>query len=94
MQRWTPIFLFLALLMAGCVPGAISPALVYDDAEGMSTGPYPASTRAGDPDRDGFYVSMGPSGLGLEVACGPAGRCGGYTGAAGRVSWSQDAVGT
>ena len=98
MKHWTSIFIIpaLALLMAGCAPGAISPAPVYDDTDGMSTGPYPASTRAGHPDRDGFYVSMGPSGLGLEVARGPwrGVLYGGYTGAAGRVSWSQDAVGT
>ncbi len=97
MKHWTSIALVfsLALLMAGCAPGAISPAPVYE-GDGMSTGPYPASTRAGHTEQDGFYVSAGPVGLGLEVARGPwrGVLYASYNGAAGRVSWSQDEVGT
>jgi len=88
------LLFLVSLLLYGCAPGAITPAPVYDSG-GMATGPYPPSTRAGHFDENGFYISAGPVGLGLEVAQGPWRGIlyGGYTGAAGRVSWSQDALG-
>ncbi len=88
------LLILITLFLYGCAPGAITPVPVYE-SEGMSAGPYPASTRSGHFDDDGFYLSVGPIGLGLEVARGPwrGVLYGGYTGAAGRVSWSQDRVG-
>lgn len=95
LHRWfSALGLLLAFLFFGCAPGAITPAPVYDGS-GMATGPYPPSTRAGHFDEGGFYISAGPVGLGLEVAQGPwrGVLYGGYTGAAGRVSWSQGSFG-
>jgi hypothetical protein len=88
------IIALLSVLLYGCAPGAITPSPLYENG-GLATGPYPASTRSGHFDEDGFSISAGPVGLGLEVAQGPwrGVLYGGYNGAAGRVSWSQGRVG-
>jgi len=98
MKQYLPIsvlFALTSLFLFGCAPGAITPSPIYDDSEGLSTGPYPSSTRAGHFDQDGFYISAGPVGLGLEVSRGPWRGIlyGSHLGAAGRVSWSQQSVG-
>jgi len=84
----------MALLLHGCAPGAITPQPVYGN-DTMATGPYPPSTRAGHLDRDGFYVSAGPNGLGLEVAMDPwrGALYGSYSGVNIRNSWSQEDFG-
>ncbi|HGY09374.1 MAG TPA: hypothetical protein ENK37_04875 [Oceanithermus profundus] len=94
MKRAAAVVLLLAGLLQGCAPGAIVPTPAYE-GEGVSAGIYPSSTRAGHTQGDGFLVHMGPLGLGLEIARGPwrGTLYGGYSGAAGRVSWEQDEVG-
>ena len=96
MKRLATVLISVALgfVLYGCAPGAISPAPVYE-GDSLATGPYPSSTRAGHFDEDGFYVSAGPVGLGLEVAQ-DAWRgvlYASYSGAAARASWSEDAYG-
>jgi len=87
-------FIALAVMLYGCAPGAITPQPAYAD-QTMSTGPYPPSTRAGHFDENGFYISAGPNGLGLEVAQDHwrGALYGGYFGFNMRNSWSQDEFG-
>ncbi|GEM_PF-3432244 len=91
--KYSLIFALLVFALVSCAPGAIAPAPVYEN-NGLAAGFYPASTRAGHFDRQGFYISMQPQGMGLEVARGPwrGVLYGGYSGASGRVSWSQNQV--
>lgn len=84
----------LMLLLHGCAPGAITPQPSYGN-QTLATGPYPPSTRAGHMQKDGFYISTGPNGLGLEVVQGHwrGALYGGYAGVNLRNSWSQDGFG-
>jgi len=88
------LFSVLAILLYACAPGTITPEPSYG-TESLATGAYPPSTRAGHADQDGFYISAGPIGLGLEVATGPwrGALYGGYAGVNIRNSWSQDNFG-
>jgi len=86
--------IILMFLLYGCAPGAITPNSAYG-GDALTVGPYPPSTRAGHFDQSGFYLSAGPSGLGLEVAAGVwrGALYGGYAGVNIRNSWSQDSFG-
>jgi len=83
----------LSLLLHGCAPGAFAPGPGYGSGA-VSTGIYPPSTRAGHFDEDGFYISSGPAGIGLEVAEGPwRGGLFAYQGVTLRTSYSKDDFG-
>ena len=96
MYKRLPTALALAILaftLYGCAPGAITPQT--SGSQMVSIGAYPPTTRAGHPNEPGFYITMGPDGLGLEVARGHwrGSLYAGYYGFNMRNSWSQDDFG-